>query len=52
MHGYHDVFGGFPNAGIVSTREKDGKPLLSWRVAILPYIGHDELYRQFHLDES
>jgi hypothetical protein len=48
MHGYHDVFEGFPPAGIAS---KDGKPLLSWRVAILPYIGHDELYRQFHVDE-
>src|SRR5207249_1280691 len=31
---------------------KDGKkPLLSWRVAILPFIEQDELYRQFHLDE-
>lgn len=29
----------------------DGKPLLSWRVAILPYLEQDELYRQFHLDE-
>jgi hypothetical protein len=25
---------------------------LSWRVAILPYIDQEELYRQFHLDES
>jgi hypothetical protein len=30
----------------------DGKPLLSWRVAILPRLGHDELYRQFKLDEA
>ena len=30
---------------------KDGKPLLSWRVAILPYIEQDALYKQFHLDE-
>ena len=28
-----------------------GKPLLSWRVAILPYIGQADLHRQFHLDE-
>jgi hypothetical protein len=27
------------------------KPLLSWRVAILPFIDQDELYRQFKLDE-
>jgi hypothetical protein len=31
--------------------DKDGKPLLSWRVAILPYIEQDTLYRQFRLDE-
>jgi len=29
----------------------DGKPLLSWRVAILPYLGQQELYDEFHLDE-
>ena len=28
-----------------------GKPLLSWRVAILPYLGHERLYKRFHLDE-
>jgi hypothetical protein len=28
-----------------------GKPLLSWRVAILPYLDEEDLYRQFHLDE-
>jgi hypothetical protein len=27
------------------------KPLLSWRVSILPYLGHRDLYDQFHLDE-
>ncbi len=32
--------------------DKKGKPLLSWRVAILPYIGQDKLFRQFKLDES
>ena len=29
----------------------DGTPLLSWRVALLPIIGQDELYRKFKLDE-
>lgn len=28
-----------------------GKPLLSWRVAILPYIEQEPLYRQIHLNE-
>jgi prepilin-type processing-associated H-X9-DG protein len=30
---------------------KDGTPLLSWRVAILPYIEERALYNQFKLDE-
>jgi hypothetical protein len=34
------------------TTDKEGKPLLSWRVLILPYFEPDDgLYRQFHLDE-
>jgi hypothetical protein len=28
-----------------------GKPLLSWRVAILPYLDEAALYKEFHLDE-
>lgn len=31
--------------------DEDGKPLLSWRVAILPYIEQAELYGKFKLDE-
>jgi prepilin-type processing-associated H-X9-DG protein len=31
--------------------DRQGKPLLSWRVHILPHLEEDELYRQFHLDE-
>jgi hypothetical protein len=31
--------------------DADGTPLLSWRVAILPYIEEKVLYDQFHLDE-
>ena len=30
---------------------KDGKPLLSWRVALLPQCGAADLYKEFHLDE-
>lgn len=35
-------------AAIVDER---GRPLLSWRVAILPYIEEQALYAEFHLDE-
>jgi hypothetical protein len=48
MHMYHDTFGRLPSAAI---RDKEGKPLLSWRVAILPFLEEDGLYRQFKLDE-
>src|SRR5205823_10918869 len=30
---------------------KQGKPLLSWRVHLLPFLEQDNLYKQFHLDE-
>ena len=33
------------------TTSKDGKPLLSWRVLILPYLEQEALYKEFHLDE-
>jgi hypothetical protein len=48
MHNCHDAKKALPAAAIV---DADGKPLLSWRVAILPYLQQDELYKQFHLDE-
>jgi len=48
MHNYHDVYKSFPPQAI---RSKEGKPLLSWRVALLPYLNEQPLYQQFHLDE-
>jgi hypothetical protein len=48
MLSYHDAYGSFPPAYSTS---KDGKPLLSWRVHILPFIEQENLYKQFHLDE-
>jgi len=48
VHNYADVNKHLPPAAIC---DKDGKPLLSWRVAILPYLEEGDLYKQFHLDE-
>jgi hypothetical protein len=31
--------------------DASGKALLSWRVLVLPYLGMDDLYKKFHLDE-
>jgi len=36
----------------VAISSSDGKPLLSWRVAILPYLGQQELYSKFKLNET
>lgn len=30
----------------------EGQPLLSWRVHLLPALGYEDLYKQFHLDEA
>jgi hypothetical protein len=48
MHNYAQANKTFPPAYTV---DKEGKPLLSWRVLILPYLEQDGLYKQFHLDE-
>jgi hypothetical protein len=41
--------GRYPSAAL---RDAGGKPLLSWRVQLLPYLdGGAEIYKQFHLDE-
>ena len=45
---YESAHGHFPTQ---ASYDKAGKPLLSWRVHILPYIEQQELYDQFHLDE-
>ena len=45
---YHKDKGKFPPAATLS---KEGKPLLSWRVQILPYLGHNLLYKQFKQNE-
>jgi hypothetical protein len=46
---YADTMNTLPPAFIAD--KATGKPLLSWRVAVLPYIEEDALYREFHLDE-
>ncbi|MGO9922352.1 MAG: DUF1559 domain-containing protein [Isosphaeraceae bacterium] len=48
MHNHHAANNTFPKPAIT---DKDGKPLLSWRVAILPYIEQNDLYNKFKLDE-
>jgi Protein of unknown function (DUF1559) len=49
MYNYREFnTGRFPPA---YNADNDGKPLLSWRVLILPYFEYTDLYNHFHLDE-
>ncbi|MCO6042996.1 DUF1559 domain-containing protein [Aeoliella sp. ICT_H6.2] len=49
MHNYHDTLKSFPASSAIV--DKQGKPLLSWRVAVLPFLEGQTLYNQFHFDE-
>lgn len=44
---YHQIHGQFP----VDIKAEDGKPLLSWRVRLLPLMEEPYLYDKLHLDE-
>ena len=45
---YESAYRKFPPRASMDTQDK---PLLSWRVAILPYVEQQALYNEFHLDE-
>lgn len=47
LHNYHDTYGKFPS----DITDKNGKPLLSWRVELLPYLEQDHFAKQFNRDE-
>jgi uncharacterized protein DUF1559 len=47
LHEHHDALGVFP-AGVVGPKGELG---LSWRVAILPYLDEEGLYKEFRLKE-
>jgi hypothetical protein len=49
MLDYNDEHGRLPPAVVYN---KNGKPLYSWRVLLLPYLGENGLYSQFHLNEA
>lgn len=47
MHNFADAHGFLPGNAV----DKEGKPLLSWRVLLLPYLEQQKLFDEFHLDE-
>lgn len=48
MHEYQHKHGRLPPAVV---HGPEGKPLHSWRVLLLPFIGQEALYKQFKLEE-
>ena len=48
MHNYAQAYRCFPPAYIP---DKNGKPMHSWRVLILPYMEQQELYHQYRFNE-
>ncbi len=48
LQNYHDVYQQFPPQYIA---DENGKPMHSWRVLILPFIEHKDLYDQYRFDE-
>jgi type II secretory pathway pseudopilin PulG len=48
LHRYHEKHGTFPPAYIA---DANGRPMHSWRVLILPFLGYQELYDEYRLDE-
>jgi hypothetical protein len=48
LHTYQGAFETLPAPAL---SDKDGKPLLSWRVALLPFLSEEALDKQFKLDE-
>jgi hypothetical protein len=48
MHNYHDKYGSFPPAYVA---DKNGRPMHSWRVLLLPFLELGPLYDQYRFDE-
>jgi prepilin-type processing-associated H-X9-DG protein len=48
LHNYHDVYKCFPPAVIT---DKQGRPMRSWRVAILPFMEQKALYDQYDFNQ-
>jgi len=51
FHNYHDVFNRFPTWNNWQYFDSNGRPFVSWRVHLLPYIDQSILYSQFRLTE-
>jgi prepilin-type processing-associated H-X9-DG protein len=48
LHNYHDTYGTFPPAYLA---DASGKPMHSWRVLILPFLGEAALHSEYKYSE-
>lgn len=51
VHNFHHTYNQFPIGESPIIKYRDGQPLLSWRVHLLPFVEGDGLYKQFKLDQ-
>lgn len=48
LHNFESAYKTFPaTAGL----DDEGEPMISWRVAVLPFLGEQELFNEFNLEE-
>jgi prepilin-type processing-associated H-X9-DG protein len=48
LHSYHDAYGCFPPAYLA---DRNGRPMHSWRVLILPWLEQKAIYGRYRFDE-
>lgn len=48
MHNYHDKYGTFPAQAVM---DENGRPMHSWRTALLPFLEQQALYQQYDFNE-
>jgi prepilin-type processing-associated H-X9-DG protein len=48
LHNYHDTYKTFPSVFIP---DADGKPMHSWRVALLPFVGRQDIFQQYDFNK-
>jgi hypothetical protein len=51
VHTFHGTYSQFPIGESPIIQYRDGQPLLSWRVHLLPFLIQSPLYQQFKLDQ-
>jgi hypothetical protein len=49
LNAYSDQYGTYPPPVVVDVT---GKPLYSWRVLVLPFMGYEDIYKDFELTKA